>query len=475
MFKPFYSLLVLLSVFFVFIVLTFAPIPHKFHLGSIEIKIPKIDFSFQVKNKTINKKAEKIIKELSFIDSVSVQKSKLILKDTTTTLQEFIQYPDSTFGALRHFFNAIETSKRIHVLHYGDSQIEGDRITGYLRQLLQSALGGSGAGIIVPFKVNGIMQAIDVENKGDWYRYTLFGNQNKDILTRNYGPLLQFVRYAPFYDTLAEDSTIYNASLIFKPNTYAFISCFKFNTVQLAYGNLHKPVLVQLFDGNDFILMKTLNPTPNFHLEKFELTKQPKSLTIEFVGKDSPDIYGISFESSKGIWIDNVPMRGSAGTDIASSSLQQLAFYFKQLNVKLLIYEFGVNVIPYITENYDYYEQWVYHQLCFLKKANPAMSILVIGVSDMSMKTDSGFVSYPNIEAIRNAQRKAAFRAGCAFWDIYQAMGGQNSMPVWVKSGLAAKDYTHFSQSGAKKIAKMLYNAIYNDYQKFKKSKKLNS
>jgi len=462
-------------VFLVFTLLTFAPIPSKLHLGSLEIKIPKMDFSFRVKNQTLNKKAENIIKELILADSLSAQDSTRSLKDTILPVKESIQYPDSTYTALNDFFNAVETDKRIHVLHYGDSQIEGDRISGYLRQHLQTDLGGSGAGFIIPFKVNGIMQSIDVENKGNWNRYTLFGNRSKKIKHRNYGPLLQFVRYAPVYDTLVKDSTVYDASLVFKPNTGAFGSSFRFNTVQLAYGNLNKPVLVQLFDGDEFISMKTLNPTTGFHLESFELTKQPKSLTIEFVGKDSPDIYGLSFESANGIWIDNVPMRGSSGTDIAASSLGQLASYYKQLNVKLLVYEFGVNVVPYITENYDYYGQWVYQQLRFLKNANPQMSILVIGVSDMSMNTDSGLVSYPNIEAIRNAQRKAAFRAGCAYWDMYQAMGGQNSMPVWVKSGLAAKDYTHFSPAGAKKIAKMLYNAIYNDYQKFKKRKKQNS
>ena len=67
MFKPLHSLLLLMSVFLVFTIITFAPIPSKLHLGNLEIKIPKMDFSFRVKKQTLSKKAEKIIKELILI------------------------------------------------------------------------------------------------------------------------------------------------------------------------------------------------------------------------------------------------------------------------------------------------------------------------------------------------------------------------------------------------------------------------
>ncbi|MGB1123470.1 MAG: hypothetical protein ACPG08_08085, partial [Flavobacteriales bacterium] len=51
------------------------------------------------------------------------------------------------FEALGNFFAALNAPARkpaIHVLHYGDSQIEGDRITGHLRNAWQSVWGGSG-------------------------------------------------------------------------------------------------------------------------------------------------------------------------------------------------------------------------------------------------------------------------------------------------------------------------------------------
>lgn len=468
MFKPFYSLLLLLLLGAIFVLFSF--LPSTFSLASFEIKIPKISLKFKVEEKKLSPKAHNIIKLLTKENQDTLQKKK----DSLLHVNEPIAYSDSNCSALDAFFEAIEIDKKIHVLHYGDSQIEGDRISGQLRQYLQADFGGKGAGFIIPVKINGIDQAIKVEKNGEWKRYTLFGKKNNNLKHRKYGPLLQFVRYAPIVDSLTNDSLVYEASLIFKPNPNAYGSNYRFNTVKICYGNLKRPVLVQLYDGENFLTMKTLNPTLVEQIESFELDNLQNELIVEFTGKDSPDIYGFSFESSQGIWVDNVPMRGSSGTDIALSSFGHLSALYRRLNVKLLIYEFGVNVVPYISENYDYYEQWVYQQLKFLKQVCPNMSILVIGVSDMSMNTDSGLVSYPNIELIRNAQKNAAFKAGCAFWDTYTAMGGCNSMPVWVNSGLAAKDYTHFSSQGASKIAKMLYNALYNDYLKYKKRKKSN-
>jgi hypothetical protein len=106
----------------------------------------------------------------------------------------------------------------------------------------------------------------------------------------------------------------------------------------------------------------------------------------------------------------------------------------------------------------------------FLKSLYPGTGIIVIGVSDMSRRTAGGhFESYPNIELIREAQKNAAFRAGFPFWDLFEAMGGKNSMPAWVNAGppLAQLDYVHFTFRGAALVGDLLFNAIIADYAGF--------
>ncbi len=471
MFKPIHSLLVLLIIFIVFAVISFLPISHSIHTQAFDIKVPTINFSFQKTPSLQNKKAVAIVQHL--VKEYASSKIVSILKDTILPVNVPIAFPDCTYSALDAFFSALGDTQVIHVLHYGDSQIEGDRITGYLRSHFQSIWGGKGVGFICPIKVNNIVQGIDVESQGNWFRYTLFGNTVKQK-KRFYGPMLQYIRFTPIKtDSTQNDSTVYEASLTFKPNKNAASSNFSFSKVRLLYGNLSKPVLLQLYSGEKFLCMKSLPSTSTLETATFTVPANLNSLTLDFIGKDSPDIYGISFETETGIMVDNIPLRGSSGTEFTLLQASELANIYKQMNVRLLIYEFGVNVIPYIHTHTDDYEQWLYRQLRFLKQIKPTMSILVIGVSDMSMHTDSGYVSYPEIMKIRDQQRKAAFKAGCAFWDMYEAMGGENSMPVWVNSKppLGAKDYTHFTTVGAKHMATLLYHAIYNEYVHYRQRK----
>ena len=131
--------------------------------------------------------------------------------------------------------------------------------------------------------------------------------------------------------------------------------------------------------------------------------------------------------------------------------------------------QFGVNLVPHVIDNYTYYQKQLEKQLETIKSLRQDISIVVIGVSDMSRNEGGNYVSYPNIEKIRDAQKTAAFNAGCAFWDMYEAMGGKNSMPAWVKTNppLARPDFTHFTWKGSTAIAKMFYEALmadYNDY-----------
>jgi lysophospholipase L1-like esterase len=97
-----------------------------------------------------------------------------------------------------------------------------------------------------------------------------------------------------------------------------------------------------------------------------------------------------------------------------------------------------------------------------LKKADPDLQVLVIGVSDMAKKTGGQWQSYPNIDAIRKAQKNAAFRTKSGFWDLYEVMGGKNSIVAWAGTSpaLAGKDYIHLTPRGAQVVGEFLFQAL---------------
>jgi lysophospholipase L1-like esterase len=85
------------------------------------------------------------------------------------------------------------------------------------------------------------------------------------------------------------------------------------------------------------------------------------------------------------------------------------------------------------------------------------------------MGTANGY-SYSTVPGIRDAQKRAAERAGCAFWDLYEIMGAKNSVFKWARQrpSLMAPDLAHFSNAGQKLIGNLLYKALMIEYQEYK-------
>src|SRR5688572_29361266 len=99
-----------------------------------------------------------------------------LAKDSVVTLITGIQKRDP--AALNKFYSALQELKKdpgqtFHVLHYGDSQIEGDRITDYLRLKWQTQFGGGGSGLLSLMPLT--QSIINSLNVGpNWDRYNVF-------------------------------------------------------------------------------------------------------------------------------------------------------------------------------------------------------------------------------------------------------------------------------------------------------------
>jgi lysophospholipase L1-like esterase len=197
------------------------------------------------------------------------------------------------------------------------------------------------------------------------------------------------------------------------------------------------------------------------------------NIRITFRGTSSPDIYGIALDGLNGIAVDNIAMRGNAGLLFTSLNKENLRQHFEELNIKLIILQFGGNIVPDVTDTYiSYYERRMYQQIMRIKEIIPDVPIIVIGVADMSIKEKTRYVSYPRLDKVRDALKNASFRANVAYWDLYEAMGGDNSMPSWVFANppLASKDFVHFNPRGIRIISNMFYNALIYEYNLFKRS-----
>ena len=139
----------------------------------------------------------------------------------------------------------------------------------------------------------------------------------------------------------------------------------------------------------------------------------------------------------------------------------------ERLAPEMILLQYGGNVVAYM--NPGYYERVFKRELQFFKEICPGIPIVVIGPADMSIRENGNFITYPELEPIRDALKRATLDSGFAFWDLYEAMGGTNSMPSFVHADppLASKDYIHFTPKGANLVAEMFYNALMLEYSQF--------
>ncbi len=380
-----------------------------------------------------------------------------------------LQYPQGDHSVLYPFYKSLKNlennNQLIRILHYGDSQIEGDRISSYIRNQLQQQFEGSGIGLfpaVLPFNTH---IPLKLNLTRTWERYTL--KDKKNFPNNKFGVLMSFSRFSPYYSNFQNE--VYEATLNIRRSPVSYNRISEFTRVKIFYAFNEKPFVIKLNYREEIADADIIPSSGNLKAIEWGVPSSLDELSISFQGDHSPNIYGIALDGEEGVALDNIPLRGSRGTDFTKTDIQFYKDMLQKLNVKLIILHFGVNVVPVIRDDYKFYENEFYKQLNTLKSLDKDLNIIVMGVTDMSRKVGGSYESYPNIGKIRDAQKSAAFRAGCAFWDTYQAMGGENSMPSWVFADppLARKDFTHFTYKGSVVIAKMFYKALMRDFIKF--------
>ncbi len=437
----------------------------------------------------IDSSAFEIVEESKY-DSVMVDSHYVYYEPVPIRIDSVvrhIEFPDASRSSLNRFFeilaNVKNENKIVRIMHYGDSQIETDRISDYFRYKLQTQFGGYGAGFVSAVKAYDFKTPMVHTKSGEWKRYTVYGRKDTTVKHRKYGMLGNFARFSPITidtaETFIENEILMPhklknyANITISQSPYSFKPTKKYQRCRMFYGNNKSDVTVRVFADELQVAEEILDSTSDYSFKTWEFETAPQDLKFEFEAEDSPDIYGFSLEGYSGINVDNIGMRGSGGLFFTRMDLNMLSRMYRQLNTKLLILQFGGNIVPGERENYGWYRKSFSRQLRTLKNIAPDMTILVIGLADMSKKDQDIYVSYPNIVLVRDALKQASFDNDCAYWDMYEAMGGENSMPSWVfhDPPLGEKDFTHFTPQGSRYISKMFYNAFMYEYNRYLKKR----
>jgi lysophospholipase L1-like esterase len=408
----------------------------------------------------------------SLLFKIPVKKTKPIVQSYKSQSKSFsnIRFSDSDdlrfqllYESLRNLQMEKASNKSIRILHYGDSQIEGDRTTREIRNFFQEKYGGTGTGFqnMTPFVP---MAAVAHKTDGKWVRMTSFGRQDQRQSDGRYG----VTGIANRFNSRVDGE--YDAFINFYPRSYGYKKAREFSKFQLFHGPLKDSLKISWFINdtlNQIQLMDTLTDDSKLVVRASEPIKE---LRIEFKGA-SPDFYGISLDGKSGVNVDNISMRGSSGISFTQMDESHFKKELSNHEIALIILQFGGNSVPYFKtkESVKSYGQSFQRQIQLFKRLVPSASILVVGPSDMASKKGLKWLSYPIIREVRNTMMNVAFDERVGYFDLCGFMGGEGSMVEWVNKSppLAGPDHIHFTRRGAKKVGIAIANAIKQELDRY--------
>ena len=466
-------------------------VAHGIRIGSFQMKYPTFWDIFSRRQHIENDKAmaivqgktpeEKSLPKTEDTLSVSglVNKTKFVFPEDMNQLRDSIgtflaggnpQLVSNVEGRLYYPEPAQDFVKKLHaklsqpscrILHYGDSKIEGDRITAYLRNGLQTLYGGTGPGYF-PIKMPYGQRSIIEQTSGNWYRYALFNaeqRKNKDLLQNNqYGLYANVCRFAP---ARGEAAGLKTASFTISPSHSYYNRLSQYTDVAIHYGNCTAPAIVTVFDGNTEIKKDTLVSDGAYHAYKLKFLTTPKKLRVQFSSTKSPDFYGVTVGSGEGVQMDNIPTRGDSGFHFTRIQDTYDAMS-RELKPDIIIFQFGGNLVPYLTKNKVASSvKRIITNMQWVQKRNPDALFLLIGPSDMLKRSTK--TTYEILPELVAEMKKQTAENGFAFFSMYEAMGGKNSMKIWYDNRMAASDLVHFSDKGTERMAQLLFQSLVED------------
>ena len=371
-------------------------------------------------------------------------------------------------------------SNVVHILHYGDSQLEEDRISATIREDLQDEFGGAGPGMM-PIIMTVPSQTTSHASTGALSRYILFGPKDEEADHSRYGPLAQLAK-------LQGDAAITIQRRKERKGQFPHVGGYK--TIKLltnksahikAKLNVNLTVVDTVGQNDDGTVKEKRStkvvdagePTIDTYNKLKVFTWKLKDTTsiAKMYLSGNGEIYAIAADGAYGVAVDNVAMRGSSGTIFHRIDSELLAESYKAMNVRLIIMEYGGNMVPSVTSsNIDWTKKIITRQIQAVQKANPDADILFIGPADMARQKDGQWQTYSGLNMTIKALREVALENGVAYWDMHRVMGGNGAMIKWVNKepALGFTDHIHFTRRGAAYMGDLFCSALRMHYDYFK-------
>jgi len=462
--KPSRTLLFILSVFLLLGAIWFVFPAEGVAIGKISLRFSSYaeDRQGQQQDLDVDSVLNNVSKSFEMNVSETLLDSMEFYRDYLTVNPNRIYLPGNDFTYFDSLFylldHAKENKKIYRVMHYGDSQIEMDRITSVLRQRMQEMFGGSGPNMIsAVHRISSI--SLTQSHSGNIVRYALIGDSTSYHASHNrYGVMAQFSQ-------VNGQATV---SFSKSKNSQAYQKVHEISTVSILLGN-NKEGFKAMLKADDYqaepqVLPEKSGPS----LIRWELPYNVERGTITLQG--NAEIYAVMLDGDYGVAVDNNALRGCSGTIFTRINKNLMEESFQLLDTRLIILQFGGNRMPMIsgTNSIVNYIEELENQLQYFKEVAPQATLLFIGPADMGKSYNGKISTWKGLPELNDSLKAMSLRNDMAYWDMFHVMGGEGSMAQYVKHRpqLGGPDYIHFTFLGAQEIGNDLAKSliIYHDF-----------
>lgn len=391
-----------------------------------------------------------------------VEADSLLLPDSVVTPRQDSEWVDScrqgmtciedfsTDGrGMKPFYEALggmaSLGRPVRIAVLGDSYIEGDIITADLRNLLQDRYGGCGVGFVpMASETAGFRRSV-VHRFGGWSAYNSVGggsyNRDYGIISGHYfkndSAAWSLFKGQSKYCTRLD--TCYRSSLLLLAPDTVRISA-------VVNGGRSKHSITVLPSAG----IQCVTVADTIHSIRWRPTRC-SSRTI---------FYGATMDDARGIIVDNFSLRSSPGSNLGYVHEEMLSSLDSVRHYDLVILVYGLNVATPRGSDYDYYRKAMNKAIERLKECMPGTGFLLVSIGDRDERVDGEMRTMRGVKNLVRYQHTIAAESGIAFWNLYEAMGGNGSIAAMVKAHEANLDYTHINFKGGKRIARLLFDAM---------------
>ena len=342
-------------------------------------------------------------------------------------------------------------NENLNIYHFGGSHLQADIWSNNLRENFQHSLpyNNAGRGFFFPFRLiksNG-SPIISSSHSGKWkgYRNSVNYHQGLFGLTGARAELL---------DTA---STI---NIWFKNPRNKYDS---FQEINLFFEDSSDNYnIILMVDSAILISTKKLEG----HM-KYQLSMAVDSLTFSIVKKQNIDskfsFFGFCFDNNKhGISYHSIGVNGaSVPSYLRCGNLK------KQLELMppdLVIFSIGINDAYENDFSKEFYRKNYDSLIQRIHSVNPEAAILFTTNNDSYYQR-----KYPNkrVYEAKEVMFSLAETKKLAVWDMFEIMGGLNSIQKWKSDGLAKKDLLHFNYKGYNLMGDLLFEALMDSYKNY--------